>query len=83
MPLGSLTVVRVNDSKSTILKQMRHLSDGPRSHSDRLAYREIVYANTVQSMQVVVEALEDQGIQLPAEVRKYADLFASLDIQPG
>lgn len=68
--------------KSTILKQLRLLSDGSHTDEQRSAYREIIFANAVQSMQVVVDAMDDLGLTLPSEVQRYAALFSGLDIQP-
>ncbi|ORY74790.1 G protein alpha-subunit [Leucosporidium creatinivorum] len=68
--------------KSTILKQMRLLSDGSHTDEERMAYREIILANAVQSMQVVVDAMDDLGLSLPPDVQRHAALFSSLDIQP-
>jgi len=68
--------------KSTILKQLRLLSDGAHTDEERFAYRELIFANAVQSMQVVVDAMDDLGLTLPSEVQPHAALFSSLDIQP-
>lgn len=64
---------------------MRHLSEGPLPNHERLAYREIIMSNCVQSMQVVCEALEELQLvdSLPEGMQRYLDLFASLDVQPG
>ncbi|KAI9021026.1 G protein alpha subunit [Phycomyces nitens] len=50
--------------KSTILKQMKLIHDGGFSPDERMNYREIIYSNTIQSMSVIVEAMETLGIQL-------------------
>lgn len=70
-------------SQSTILKQMRLISQGSHTKEERIAYREIVYANSVQSMQVVCDALlDDPSIALSPDLQAYAELFSSLDVQP-
>ncbi|KAI7879768.1 guanine nucleotide-binding protein alpha subunit [Lichtheimia hyalospora FSU 10163] len=48
--------------KSTFLKQMRLINDGGFSEDERIAYREIIFSNTVQSMQVIIEAMNGLGI---------------------
>ncbi|KDE02377.1 guanine nucleotide binding protein (G protein), alpha, other [Microbotryum lychnidis-dioicae p1A1 Lamole] len=69
--------------KSTVLKQMALLSVGTHSNAERHAYREIIYSNAVQSMQVVVLALEDLGLPLSSSRNtSFADHFRRLDIQP-
>ncbi|SCV69588.1 BQ2448_2608 [Microbotryum intermedium] len=70
--------------KSTILKQMALLSGGTHSDAERQAYREIIYSNAVQSMQVVVLALEELGLPLSSSRNTFfAEHFRRLDIQPG
>ncbi|KAL7752075.1 guanine nucleotide-binding protein subunit alpha [Sorochytrium milnesiophthora] len=50
--------------KSTILKQMQLIHGAGYSDEERLAYREIIYSNVVQSMRVILEAMEVLGIPL-------------------
>ena len=69
--------------KSTILKQMRLISQGAHTPEERIAYKEVIFSNAVQSMQVVVDAMEDLGIDLPEHLRKHAEFFQGMDVQPG
>ena len=41
---------------------MRLINDGGFSEDERIAYREIIFSNTVQSMQVIIEAMNGLGI---------------------
>ncbi|KAI7866372.1 G protein alpha subunit [Spinellus fusiger] len=50
--------------KSTILKQMKLIHEGGFSSNERLNYREIIYSNTIQSMSVIMEAMETLRIEL-------------------
>ncbi|EGG03275.1 heterotrimeric G-protein alpha subunit (G-alpha, GPA1) [Melampsora larici-populina 98AG31] len=55
--------------KSTLVKQMKCLWDRPYTVQERESYREIIFANTITSIQVVLDALPAlQGIEIPAEV---------------
>ncbi|GAA5803784.1 hypothetical protein HPULCUR_009269 [Helicostylum pulchrum] len=48
--------------KSTILKQMKLIHDGGYSRDEREAFKEIIFSNTVQSMRVIIEAMENMGV---------------------
>jgi guanine nucleotide-binding protein subunit alpha len=50
--------------KSTILKQMQLIHGVGYSDEERLAYKEIIYSNIIQSMKVILEAMETLGISL-------------------
>ncbi|KAK9473671.1 guanine nucleotide binding protein, alpha subunit [Dipodascopsis tothii] len=50
--------------KSTILKQMKLIHEGSYSKDERLGYREIIFSNTVQSMKVILDAMESLEIAL-------------------
>ncbi|KAJ3164430.1 guanine nucleotide-binding protein subunit alpha [Geranomyces variabilis] len=50
--------------KSTILKQMKLIHDNGYSAEERETFREIVFSNTVQSMRVILEAMQNMGIAL-------------------
>ncbi|GAA5879445.1 hypothetical protein JCM16303_003206 [Sporobolomyces ruberrimus] len=58
--------------KSTLMKQMRLLYSSPYSRSEREAYREVVYANTLQSMQAVLAGFQVAAIALPAHLEATA-----------
>lgn len=48
--------------KSTVLKQFRLLYDNPMEEEERLGYREVILANTFQSLAVVLDAMEMMGL---------------------
>ncbi|CAO1612650.1 unnamed protein product [Jaminaea pallidilutea] len=50
--------------KSTILKQLKLINHGAYSQEERLSYKEIVFSNTLQSMRVVLDAMENLDIPL-------------------
>ncbi|KAI8637799.1 G protein alpha subunit [Parasitella parasitica] len=50
--------------KSTILKQMKLIHDGGFTQEEKEAYKEIIFSNSVQSMYVLLEAMETLGIPL-------------------
>ncbi|ORX81955.1 guanine nucleotide-binding protein subunit alpha [Basidiobolus meristosporus CBS 931.73] len=50
--------------KSTILKQMKLIHQDGYSKDERESFREIIFSNTVQSMRVILEAMEEMGISL-------------------
>ncbi|CAB4482083.1 guanine nucleotide binding protein, alpha subunit [Rhizophagus irregularis] len=56
--------------KSTILKQMKLIHDGGYSPEERESFKEIIFSNTVQSMRVILEAMDNMGIQLRNEGNK-------------
>ncbi|TKA51663.1 Guanine nucleotide-binding protein subunit alpha, partial [Friedmanniomyces simplex] len=51
--------------KSTILKQMKLIHEGGYSRDERESFREIIFSNTVQSMRVILEAME--SLELPLD----------------
>lgn len=50
--------------KSTILKQLKLINNGAYSRDERESYKEIVFSNTLQSMRVVLDAMENLDIPL-------------------
>lgn len=50
--------------KSTILKQMKLIHDNGYSQEEKEAFKEIIFSNTVQSMRVILEAMQNMGISL-------------------
>lgn len=50
--------------KSTILKQMKLINHGSYSADERESYKEIIFSNTVQSMRVMLDAMERLDIPL-------------------
>ncbi|KAK3829218.1 MAG: guanine nucleotide-binding protein subunit alpha [Benniella sp.] len=68
--------------KSTILKQMKLIHDGGYSKEEREAFKEIIFSNTVQSMRVILEAMDNMELSLYHEAnRNYAILIVSLPPQ--
>jgi guanine nucleotide-binding protein subunit alpha len=45
--------------KSTLVKQMKLIHEGGYSEEERVSYKEIIFANTVQSMRVILEQTGD------------------------
>lgn len=50
--------------KSTILKQMKLIHDSGYSRDERESFKEIIFSNTIQSMRVILEAMDTMGIPL-------------------
>ncbi|KAG0357989.1 guanine nucleotide-binding protein subunit alpha, partial [Gamsiella multidivaricata] len=68
--------------KSTILKQMKLIHDGGYSKEECEAYKEIIFSNTVQSMRVILEAMDKMELPLHHEAnRNYAIIILSLPAQ--
>ncbi|KAF9404150.1 guanine nucleotide-binding protein subunit alpha [Podila epigama] len=68
--------------KSTILKQMKLIHDGGYSKEEREAFKEIIFSNTVQSMRVILEAMDKMELPLYHEAnRNYAIIVMSLPVQ--
>ncbi|KAJ2370183.1 guanine nucleotide-binding protein subunit alpha, partial [Coemansia sp. RSA 2611] len=44
--------------KSTIIKQMKLIHDGGYSHEERESFKEVIFSNTIQSMRVLLEAMD-------------------------
>lgn len=51
--------------KSTIIKQMKLIHEGGYTRDERESFKEIIYSNTVQSMRVILEAME--SLELPLD----------------
>lgn len=68
--------------KSTILKQMRLINEGSYSQEEREAYREIIFSNTIQSMRVILDAMEMMDQRLAdASSLPYVDTIMALPHQ--
>ncbi|CAO3683156.1 unnamed protein product [Rhizopus stolonifer] len=67
--------------KSTILKQMKLIHDGGYSRDERDAFKEIIFSNTVQSMRVILEAMESMGISL-ADPQHMKEASVILELSP-
>jgi guanine nucleotide-binding protein G(i) subunit alpha len=67
--------------KSTVLKQMKLIHEGGYTKEERDAFKEIINSNTVQSMRVILEAMEDMEIPLGPAMEKYKQIIYGLPIQ--
>ncbi|KAF9906695.1 guanine nucleotide-binding protein subunit alpha [Linnemannia zychae] len=68
--------------KSTILKQMKLIHVGSYSNEEREAFKEIIYSNTLQSMHVILEAMDNMNLPLYYESnRNYATIVMKLPSQ--
>lgn len=69
--------------KSTVLKQMKLIHEGSYTPEERESYVEIVLSNTIQSMHVLLDAMEMMGISLsdPAANQARADVIMALPHQ--
>ncbi|KAM0791696.1 hypothetical protein ACM66B_003969 [Microbotryomycetes sp. NB124-2] len=66
--------------KSTLCKQMRLIYRDTYTPSERLSYREVVYANAVQSMQVVIRGFEALSVPLePSSLVNDAQTLLKVD----
>jgi guanine nucleotide-binding protein subunit alpha len=63
--------------KSTILKQMKLIHDGGFTSEEREAYKDIIVSNSIQSIHVILEAMETLDIPLgdPENNQKYHDFI--------
>ncbi|KAJ2708937.1 guanine nucleotide-binding protein subunit alpha, partial [Coemansia spiralis] len=50
--------------KSTIIKQMKLIHDGGYSQEERESFKEVIFSNTIQSMRVLLEAMDTLHIAL-------------------
>ncbi|KAL1921274.1 uncharacterized protein VTP21DRAFT_10990 [Calcarisporiella thermophila] len=68
--------------KSTILKQMKLIHDGGYSLDERESFKEIIFSNTIQSMKVILNAMEamDIGFVNPASIH-HAEIVMQLPSQ--
>ena len=56
---------------STILKEMSRIHEGCYSRDERESFKEIIFSNTVQSMRVILEAMESLEIPLDDHRAEY------------
>ncbi|GAA5858211.1 hypothetical protein JCM5353_006061 [Sporobolomyces roseus] len=64
--------------KSTVVKQMRLAYSRPYSRGERERFKEIVYGNTLQSMQVTINGFDIVDIPFPEKHKDEATLLLSL-----
>lgn len=67
--------------KSTILKQMKLIHEGSYSPEERESFKEIIYSNTVQSMRVILEAME--SLELPLDDQRTEYHVQTVFMQPA
>lgn len=68
--------------KSTILKQMKLIHDSGYSAEEKEAFKEIIFSNTVQSMRVILEAMETMSIAFGSDsAEEYKNLIMDLPAQ--
>lgn len=67
--------------KSTILKQMKLIHEGGYSRDERESFKEIIFSNTVQSMRVILEAME--SLELPLEDQRMEYHVQTIFMQPA
>ncbi|KAJ2161946.1 guanine nucleotide-binding protein subunit alpha [Coemansia sp. RSA 552] len=68
--------------KSTIIKQMKLIHDGGYSQEERESFREVIFSNTIQSMRVLLEAMDTLHIALErAEYQVHADVIMEMPNQ--
>ena len=61
---------------------MKLIHDGGYSQDERESFKEIIFSNTVQSMRVILEAMENMGISLKSEGnKKYINVIMNLPNQ--
>jgi guanine nucleotide-binding protein G(i) subunit alpha len=66
--------------KSTILKQMKLIHEGGYSRDERESFKEIIFSNTVQSMRVILEAME--SLELPLDDNRGEYHVQTIFMQP-
>ncbi|KAI5206154.1 G-protein alpha subunit [Aureobasidium subglaciale] len=67
--------------KSTILKQMKLIHEGGYSRDERESFKEIIFSNTVQSMRVILEAME--SLELPLDDARAEYHVQTIFMQPA
>lgn len=72
-----------DSGKTTIFKQMKILHQAGYQESDRVAFKSIIYNNTLQGMKDILNALPRIGMHLPPYLSREADIVLSTDLQRG
>ncbi|KAJ8660647.1 hypothetical protein O0I10_003695 [Lichtheimia ornata] len=68
--------------KSTILKQMKLIHDDGYSVDEREAFKQVIYSNTIQSMRVILEAMDDMDINFAhPDNQQHANTVLEMPIQ--
>jgi hypothetical protein len=61
--------------KSTIFKQMKIINKDGYTKKEKLEFVSIIYSNTVQSMNVLMEAFAKVGCDMPGDLKALKDTF--------
>lgn len=77
----SIAIGAGESGKSTILKQMKLIHEGGYSRDERESFKEIIYSNTVQSMRVILEAME--SLEIPLEDQRSEYHVQTIFMQPS
>ncbi|GAA5952418.1 hypothetical protein JCM3765_001967 [Sporobolomyces pararoseus] len=67
--------------KSTVVKQLRLAYSRPYSTDERLRFKEVVFQNTLQSMQATIYGFEATGIAFPSDRQSIATFILSLNVE--
>ncbi|KAI9505923.1 guanine nucleotide-binding protein subunit alpha [Coemansia sp. RSA 1358] len=68
--------------KSTIIKQMKLIHDGGYSQEERESFKEVIFSNTIQSMRVLLEAMEALHISLEhSEYQMHSSVIMNMPSQ--
>ncbi|KAI8321620.1 G-protein complex alpha subunit GpaA/FadA [Martensiomyces pterosporus] len=68
--------------KSTIIKQMKLIHDGGYSREERESFKEVIFSNTIQSMRVLLEAMDTLHIPLERpEYQVHSNVIMSMPSQ--
>ncbi|KAI8974432.1 guanine nucleotide binding protein, alpha subunit [Pilobolus umbonatus] len=77
-----LLLLGTGDSgKSTVIKQMKIIHEGGFSSEEKKGYRQAVFTNTVESMQLILEVMEDLSLPVTHEYEKSLVLEQSLPLK--
>ena len=66
--------------KSTLMKSLKLLHEGPWTTSERISFAEIVFNNVIQSMRVILEAMDE--LEIPLEISQNQEHVATIFMQP-
>ncbi|GAA5887314.1 hypothetical protein JCM16303_006588 [Sporobolomyces ruberrimus] len=67
--------------KSTIVKQLRLAYSRPHSTEERIRFKEVVFQNTLQSMQVTIAGFDITGTPFPLNRHSMAAFVVSLNLE--
>lgn len=79
-PLLTIIPGAGESGKSTILKQMKLIHEGGYTRDECESFKEIIYSNTVQSMRVILEAME--SLELPLDSSENEFHVQTIFMQP-